>query len=83
MIDSKSVMFQVQKLQVIIHDLLDEDMIINEALQMVASIRKLFHLLRDFMNQLKCKRKKMVLEDLIVHLQIEEDNKIVKKRKLL
>ena len=38
MVDSKTVGSQVQKLKVILHDLIAEDMIVNEAFQMAAMI---------------------------------------------
>ncbi|XP_070054945.1 uncharacterized protein [Nicotiana tomentosiformis] len=80
MVDSKSVITQVQELQVIIHDLLSEGLVINEAFQVAAMIEKLSPLWKDFKNYLKHKRKKMSLEDLIVWLRIEEDNKVAERR---
>ncbi|PHT37341.1 hypothetical protein CQW23_25041 [Capsicum baccatum] len=56
MIDSKSVVSQVQELQVIIQDLLAEGLIVNDAFQ------------------------EMTVEDLIVRLRIEEDNKAAERR---
>ncbi|XP_059275253.1 uncharacterized protein LOC132029875 [Lycium ferocissimum] len=41
MVDSKTVETQVQELQVLIHDLIAEDMVINEAFQVPAIIEKL------------------------------------------
>ncbi|XP_075088315.1 uncharacterized protein LOC142170328 [Nicotiana tabacum] len=80
MVDSKSVITQVQELQVIVHDLLAEGMVINEAFQVVALIEKLPLMWKDFKNYLKHKRKEITLEDLIVRLRIEEDNKAAKKK---
>ncbi|XP_060200082.1 uncharacterized protein LOC132628300 [Lycium barbarum] len=65
MIDNKSVMSEVQELQVITHDLLAEGMVVNGAFQVAAFIEKLPPLWKDFKNYLKHKRKKMTLEDLI------------------
>ncbi|XP_019231628.1 PREDICTED: uncharacterized protein LOC109212431 [Nicotiana attenuata] len=79
MVDGKSVITQVQELQVIVHDLLAEDMVINEAFQVAAFIEKLPPLWKDFKNYLKHKRKEMTLEDL-VRLRIEEDNKAAEKK---
>ncbi|XP_070047385.1 uncharacterized protein [Nicotiana tomentosiformis] len=62
MVDNKSVITQVQKLQVIIHDLLTE----------ASMIEKLPPLWKDFKNYLKHKRKEMLLEDLIVR-GLEDD----------
>ncbi|XP_075088232.1 uncharacterized protein LOC142170263 [Nicotiana tabacum] len=80
MIDTRSVITQVQELQVIVHDLLAEGMVINEAFQVAAFIEKLPPLWKDFKNYLKHKRKEMTLEDLIVRLRIEEDNKNAEKK---
>ncbi|KAF3638365.1 putative phosphoserine aminotransferase, chloroplastic-like [Capsicum annuum] len=80
MIDSKSVISQVYELQMIIHDLLAEGLIVNEAFQVVAIIEKLPPMWKDFKNYLKHKRKEMSVEDLIVRLRIEEDNKAAKRR---
>ncbi|XP_019242644.1 PREDICTED: uncharacterized protein LOC109222783, partial [Nicotiana attenuata] len=80
MIDGKSVIMQVQELQVIVYDLLAEGMVINEAFQVAAFIEKLSPLWKDFKNYLKHKRKEMTLQDLIVRLRIEEDNKAAEKK---
>ncbi|XP_070020785.1 uncharacterized protein [Nicotiana sylvestris] len=104
MVDSKSIITQVQELQLIIHDLLAEGinrintdverskfsiftngifiegLVINETFQVATMIEKLPYLWKDFKNYLKYKRKKMSLEDLIIRLRIEEDNKASKKR---
>ncbi|XP_070056471.1 uncharacterized protein [Nicotiana tomentosiformis] len=88
--DSKSVITQVQELQVIIHDLLVdgisrintfvESLVINEAFQVAAMIEKLSPLWKDFKNYFKHKRKEMSLEDLIVQLRSQEDNKAAEKK---
>ncbi|TMX02452.1 hypothetical protein EJD97_021539, partial [Solanum chilense] len=80
MIDSKTVVTQVQELQVIIHDPISEGLIVNDAFQVAAIIEKLSPLWKDFKNYLKHKRKEMSVEDLIVRLRIEEDNKAAEKR---
>ncbi|KAH0655242.1 hypothetical protein KY285_030124 [Solanum tuberosum] len=80
MIDSKTVVTQVQELQVIIHDLLTEGLIVNYVFQVAAIIEKLPPLWKDFKNYLKHKRKEMTIEDLMVRLRIEEDNKVAEKR---
>nr|XP_009761940.1 PREDICTED: uncharacterized protein LOC104214045 [Nicotiana sylvestris] len=81
MIDSKTVGTQVQELQLIFHDLNAEGMVVNEAFQMATMIEKLPPLWRDFKNYLRHKRKKMKLEDLVIRLKIEEDNKTAEKKK--
>ncbi|XP_073152208.1 uncharacterized protein [Henckelia pumila] len=75
MIDSKTVMSQVQEIQIILHDLLAEEMEINEPFQVASIIKKLPPMWKDFKNYLKHKRKELKLEDLIVRLRIEEDNR--------
>ncbi|XP_047257117.1 uncharacterized protein LOC124889441 [Capsicum annuum] len=80
MIDSKSVVSQVQELQVIIHDLLAEGLTVNDAFQVAAIVEKLPPLWKDFKNYLKHKCKEMTVEDLIARLRIEEDNKATKRR---
>ncbi|XP_015158667.1 uncharacterized protein [Solanum tuberosum] len=71
MIDSKTVVTQVQELQVIIHDLLAK---------VAAIIEKLPPLWKDFKNYLKHKRKEMTVENLMVRMRVEEDNKVAEKR---
>ncbi|MCF8704054.1 hypothetical protein L3055_10995 [Corynebacterium sp. MC-02] len=80
MVDGKTVGTQVQELQLIFHDLIAEGMVVNEAFQVVALIEKLLPSWKDFKNYLKHKRKEMKLEDLVICLKIEEDNKTAEKR---
>ncbi|KAL0307597.1 UNVERIFIED_CONTAM: hypothetical protein Sangu_3020700 [Sesamum angustifolium] len=76
MVDSKTVMNQVQEFQIILHDLHAEGMKLRESFQVASMIEKLPPLWKDFKNYLKHKRKEMGLEDLIVKLRIEEDNRL-------
>ncbi|KAK5793919.1 hypothetical protein PVK06_035095 [Gossypium arboreum] len=69
-----------EELQLIIHEILCEGMIISESFQVATIIEKLPPAWNDFKNYLKHKRKEMLVEDLIVRLQIEEDNRDTKKR---
>ena len=80
MVDSKSVMSQVQDLQIIIHDNLAEGMVLNEPFQVASIIEKLPSGWTDFKNYLKHKRKEMTVEELVVRLRIEEDNRIALKK---
>ncbi|XP_070005775.1 uncharacterized protein [Nicotiana sylvestris] len=57
-----------------------EGLVINEAFQVAAMIEKLPPLWKDFKNYLKHKCKEMSLEDLIVRMRIEENNKAADKR---
>ena len=61
MVDSKIVGSQVQELQLIIHDMIAEDMLVNEAFQVAAMIEKFPPLWNDFKNYLKHKRKEIKL----------------------
>ncbi|XP_071739346.1 uncharacterized protein [Rutidosis leptorrhynchoides] len=82
MVDSKTVMSQVQELQVIIHDIHAKKMVISESFQVAAIIEKLPPSWLDFKNYLKHKRKEMTVEDLVVRLRIEEDNKVALKKSI-
>ncbi|KAI3427701.1 uncharacterized protein J3R85_009272 [Psidium guajava] len=75
MVDSKTVISQVQEIQVILHEIQSEGMNLSETFQVAAIIEKLPHGWKDFKNYLKHKRKEMNLEELIVRLRIEEDNR--------
>ncbi|XP_042467073.1 uncharacterized protein LOC122050211 [Zingiber officinale] len=75
MLDSKNVTSQVQDMQLIMHDLDAEGMQLNESFKVAAVIEKLPPLWKDFKNYLKHKQKEMELEDLILRLRIEEDNR--------
>ena len=80
MVDSKTVISQVQELQVILHEIHAEGMSLSESFQVAAIIEKLPPSWKDFKNYLKHKSKEMNLEDLIVRLRIEEDNRVSEKR---
>ncbi|KAK3026763.1 hypothetical protein RJ639_040302 [Escallonia herrerae] len=55
-------------------------MVLGESFQVAALIEKLPPTWKDFKNYLKHKRKEMKLEDLIVRLRIEEDNRQSEKK---
>ncbi|GFZ04415.1 hypothetical protein Acr_16g0010390 [Actinidia rufa] len=80
MVDSKKVMAQVQDVQLILHELAAEGMALVEEFQVGVIIEKLPPSWRDFKNYLKHKQKGMSLEDLIVRLRIEEDNRLNDKK---
>ncbi|KAK3028702.1 hypothetical protein RJ639_038955 [Escallonia herrerae] len=80
MVDSKTVISQVQEFQLILHDIHTEGMVLGESFQVAALIEKLSPTWKDFKNYLKHKRKEMKLEDLIVRLRIEEDNRQSEKK---
>lgn len=77
--DSKKVMSQVQDLQILLHDIHAEGMTLSETFQVAAIIEKLPPSWVEFKNYLKHKRKEMSVEDLVVRLRIEEDNKLAQK----
>ena len=79
MVDSKTIISQIQDLQVILHEIHAEGMVLSESFQVSPIIEKLPPNWKDFKNYLKHKRKELKLEDLIVRLRIEEDNKVSKK----
>lgn len=75
MVDYKVVVSQVQELQLIIHGILTEGMVISDFFQVAAIIEKLPLAWNDFKNYLKYNRNEMTMEDLIVKLLIEEDSR--------
>ncbi|XP_076919848.1 uncharacterized protein LOC143580799 [Bidens hawaiensis] len=75
MVDSKTVITQVQELQVILHEIHAEGMTLSETFQVAAIIEKFPPNWVEFKNYLKHKRKEMTFDELIVRLRIEEDNK--------
>ena len=80
MVDSKTIISQVQDLQVILHEIHAEGMVLSESFQVAAIIEKLPPNWKDFQNYLKHKRKEIKLEDLIVRLRIMEDNRVSEKK---
>ncbi|KAL5543446.1 hypothetical protein UlMin_007230 [Ulmus minor] len=80
MVDFKTVISQVQEIQVILHEIHAEGMNLSETFQVAAIIKKLPTAWKDFKNYLKKKRNEMNIEDLVVRLQIEEDNRCFRKR---
>ena len=81
MVDSKTVVSKVQELQVILHEMRVEGMMLSETFQVVAIIQKLPPIWKDFKNYLKHKRKEMNTKDLIIRLRIEEDNRGFEKKR--
>ena len=80
MVDSKTVISQVQEFQLILHEISAEGMVLSESFQVAALIKKLPPSWKDFKNYLKHKRKEMKLEDQIVRLRIDEDNRSFENR---
>ena len=80
MINSKVVISQVQVLQIILHEIQVENMVLSESFQVTSIIKKFPPYQKDFKNYLKHKHKEMGLENLIVRLRIEEDNRICDKK---
>ena len=80
MVDSKNVANQVQELQVILHEIHVEGMVLSETFQVAAIIEKLPLTWKDFKNYLKHKRNEMSIEDLIIRLCIKKDNRRSEKK---
>ncbi|CAM8895210.1 unnamed protein product [Rhodiola kirilowii] len=80
MVDSKTVTSQVHDLQLIMHEMNAEGMKVSEPFQVAAVIEKLPSGWKDFKNYLKHKRKEMSMEDLVIRLKNEEDNRLSDKR---
>ncbi|KZV56992.1 hypothetical protein F511_08150 [Dorcoceras hygrometricum] len=76
--DSNPVISQVQELHLILHGIHAEGMTLSESFQVAAIIEKLSPTWKDFKNCLKHKRKEMNVEEIIVRLRIEEDNRTLK-----
>ena len=77
---SKTIISQVQDLQVILHEIHAGGIMLNESFQVATIIEKLPPNWKDFKNYLKHKHKEMKLEYLIARLRIEEDNRDSKKK---
>ena len=80
MLDSKMVVGQVQEIQLILHNIIVEGMILSESFQVAAIIEKLLPAWKDFKNYLRHKCKEMNLKELIMRLRIEKDNCKSKKK---
>lgn len=81
MVDSKSVITQLHELQIIIHELQAEGHEVGESFLVEAITGKLPPSWKDYRNYLKHKKKEISLQDLIVRLKIEADNRGVTKPK--
>ncbi|KAK1427770.1 hypothetical protein QVD17_16465 [Tagetes erecta] len=79
MVDTKTVISQVLELQIILSDILIEGMVLSETFQVAAMVEKLPPSWVDFKNYLKHKRNEMIVDELVVRLRIEEDNRLALK----
>ena len=68
MVDSKTMLNQVQEIQLIMHEIHAEGMFVSESFQVATIIEKLPSSWKDFKNQLKYKHKEMWLEKFIIRL---------------
>ena len=75
MADTKTVIKQVEEIQVLIHELHAEGCAISEQFQVGSIIEKLPPSWMDFKVYLKHKRREMTIEDLILRLRVEEDHR--------
>ena len=80
MVDSKTVVNQFQELRVILHEMHVEGMMLSETFQVVAIIEKPPPAWKDLKNYLKHKRKETSIEDMVIKLRIEEDNRRFEKK---
>ena len=80
MVDSKIMASQVQELQVILREIHAKGMMLSETFQVAAIIEKQSPAWKEFKNYLKHKRKEMSIEDLVIKLRIEEDNRGSEKK---
>ena len=80
MVDSQTVITQVQSFQIILHDIHSEGMSLSESFQVAALVEMIPPAWKDFKNYLKHKCKEMTMDELIVRLRIEKDNRKAKKR---
>ena len=79
-VDRKIVASHEHELQLILHNIIVADMVVNEVLKVAAMIEKLPPSLNNFKNYPKQKHKEMKLEVLVICLKIEEDNKTAEKK---
>ena len=77
---SKTVVNQVQELQVILNEIHVKGMMLSKTFQVATIIEKLPPNWKDFKNYLKHKKKEMSIKDLIIRLHIEEDNRGSEKK---
>ena len=70
MVDFKTVVSQVQEIQMILHEIHSKGMIVSEAFQVATIIEKLPPAWKDFKKYLKHKRNEMNVKELIVKLRI-------------
>ena len=75
MVDTKTVIKQVEEIRVLIHELHAERCAISEQFQVGSIIEKLPPSWRDFKVYLKHKRQEMSMKDLILRLRVEEDHR--------
>ncbi|KAL2506564.1 Uncharacterized protein Adt_22185 [Abeliophyllum distichum] len=74
------VISQIQELQLILHEIHFEGMVLSETFQVAAMVDKLPLAWKEFNNYLKYKLKEMNIEELIVRLRIRKDNKGYEKK---
>ena len=68
MVDSKTMLNQVQEIQLIMHEIHAEGMFVSESFQVATIIEKFPSSWKDFKNYLKYKHKEMWLEKFIIRL---------------
>ncbi|XP_031268527.1 uncharacterized protein LOC116126971 [Pistacia vera] len=76
MVEEKEVFMQVHDHHLLINDLKNEEIILPETFVGGCLIEKLPDSWRDYKNSMKHKLKQVSLEDMIVHIRIEETNRL-------
>lgn len=74
MVEDKDVSLQIHELHKLVNDLKSEDIDLPEVFLCESLIKKLPESWKDYKNNMKHKKKQVSLEDLIMHIQIEEKN---------
>ncbi|XP_052205575.1 uncharacterized protein LOC127810136 isoform X3 [Diospyros lotus] len=75
MVDDKEIKAQINKCHKLLEDLKDENIMLQEEFLASLLIEKLPESWNDYKNQLKHKHKQLSVEDLVVHIIIEETNR--------
>ena len=81
MTEDKDVLSQIHNYHMLVNDLVTEDIKLPKPFVVGYLIETLLDSWKDYKNSMKHKRKQMSLEDVIIHIRIEEQNKTRNKAK--